>query len=73
MLKRVDTAAFDIVESTLNGNLAVGTEKVLGLSDEGIGYTLEGSNIKVSDEIVAQLEELKAQIIDGTIEVPATL
>ena len=73
MLKRGDTAAFDIVESTLNGNLAVGTEKVLGLSDEGIGYTLEGSNIKVSDEIVAQLEELKAQIIDGTIEVPATL
>ena len=73
MLKRVDNAAYDIVESTVNGNLKVGEETVLGLSDEGIGYTLEGSNIKVPDEIVEQLETIKSQIISGDIEVPSEL
>lgn len=73
MLKRVDNAAYDIVESTVNGNLKVGEETVLGLSDEGIGYTLEGSNIKVPDEIVEQLETIKSQIISGEIEVPSEL
>ena len=71
--KRVDNAAYDIVESTVNGNLKVGEETVLGLSDEGIGYTLEGSNIKVPDEIVEQLETIKSQIISGDIEVPSEL
>lgn len=73
MLKRVDTAAYDIVKSTVEGNLSLGEEKVLGLADEGVGYTLEGSNIAVSDEIVEQLEELKAQIVSGEIEVPDAL
>lgn len=73
MLKRVDNAAYDIVESTLKGNLKVGEETVLGLSDEGIGYTLEGSNIKVSDEVVEQLETIASQIINGDIEVPSEL
>ena len=54
-------------------NLKVGEETVLGLSDEGIGYTLEGSNIKVPDEIVEQLETIKSQIISGDIEVPSEL
>lgn len=73
MLKRVDTAAYDIAETTLNGELAVGEEKVLGLSDEGIGYTLEGSNITVPKAVVSQLEELKEQIISGEIQVPDSL
>ena len=73
MLKRVDNAAYDIIESTLNGKLKTGEETVLGLSDDGIGYTLEGSNIKVSDETVELLEEIKEKIISGEIEVPSEL
>ncbi len=70
MLKRVDVAAYDIVESSLNDSLKIGEEMVLGLKDEGIDYTLEKSNIKVSEEIVKELETLKEQIISGEIEVP---
>lgn len=73
MLKRVDNAAYDIVKATLGGNLKLGEEVALGLADEGIGYTLEKSNIKVSDEIIEQLEDIKEKIISGEIEVPSEL
>lgn len=72
MLKRVDTAAFEIVKAASEGTLQLGQEVVLGLAQGGIGYTLEGSNIQVSDEIVSQVEALAEKIISGEIEVPAT-
>ena len=71
MLKRVDTAAFEIVKNAAEGTLALGEEVVLGLEQGGIGYTLEGSNIQVSEDIVAQLTDLEAKVISGEIEVPA--
>ena len=70
MLKRVDTASFEIVKAASEGTLKVGEEVVLGLEQGGIGYTLEGSNIKVSDEIVSKLAELEQKVISGEIEVP---
>ena len=74
MLKRVDTAAFEIVKAAcVDGNLAVGSTTVLGVKDDGVGYTLEGSNIKVSDEDVAIIEDLRAKIADGTLVIPTTL
>lgn len=73
MLKRVDSAAFEICKGAVEGNLAVGQNVVMGVQDEGIGYTLEGSNIEVSQDIVDQVEEIKEKIISGEIEVPETL
>ena len=73
MLKRVDVAAYDIVKAALEGDLQVGSEKVLGLEDEGIGYTLDGSNIKVPEDVVEKLEEIKEKIITGEIQVPVEL
>ena len=74
MLKRVDTAAFEIVKAAcVDGNLAVGSTTVLGVKDDGVGYTLEGSNIKVSDEDVAIIEGLRQKIADGTLVIPTTL
>ncbi len=74
MLKRVDTAAFEIVKAAcVDGNLAVGSITVLGVKDNGVGYTLEGSNIKVSAEDVAIIEGLRAKIADGSLVIPTTL
>ena len=74
MLKRVDTAAFEIVKAAcVDNNLAVGSTTVLGVKDDGVGYTLEGSNIKVSDEDVAIIEGLRAKIADGSLVIPTTL
>lgn len=72
MLKRLDSCAYDAVKSVVEDTYT-GENKVLGLSDEGVGYTVEGSNINVPDEIIAQLEELKEQVISGEIEVPSEL
>lgn len=70
MLKRVDTASFEIVKAASEGTLKLGEEVILGLEQGGIGYTLEGSNIKVSEDIVAKLTELEQKVISGEIEVP---
>lgn len=73
MLKRVDTAAFEIVKAATEGTLALGEEIVLGVADDGVGYTVEGTNIPVSDEIIAQVEEIREKIASGEIVVPETL
>jgi basic membrane protein A len=74
MLKRVDTAAFEIVKAAcVDSNLAVGTTIVLGVKDDGVGYTLDGSNIKVSDADVAVIESLKDKIKDGSLVIPTTV
>ncbi|MGM0421065.1 MAG: BMP family lipoprotein [Bacillota bacterium] len=72
MLKRVDTATFEAVKSVEEGDFASGVH-ALGVKDEGVGYTLEGSNIDVPDEIITQVEELKAQIISGELVIPTDI
>lgn len=74
MLKRVDTAAFEIVKAAVvENNLAVNTEVVLGVADEGVGYTLENSNVKIADEHVAIVEDLRQQIANGELAIPTTV
>ena len=36
-------------------------------------YIREGSKVEVSDEIIAEVDQVKQDIIDGKIEVPANL
>lgn len=72
MLKRLDSCAYHAIGSVVDGSYT-GENQQLGLSDEGVDCTIEGSNIQISEEIMAKLEELKQQIIAGEIEVPDTL
>ncbi|MEM1333507.1 MAG: BMP family ABC transporter substrate-binding protein [Actinomycetota bacterium] len=66
MLKRVDTAVFEITSAQVNGEFAAGNT-VYDLSVDGVGYSTTGGFI---DEFVPQLEEFKAQIVAGDIVVP---
>jgi len=66
MLKRVDSAVFEITEDAANGEFEAGNI-IYDLSVDGVGYSTSGGFV---DEYVDQLEEFKAQIIDGTITVP---
>ena len=50
-----------------------GENQLLGLSDGGVDYTVEESNIKVPDDIVSRLDEIREGIISGEIEVPNEL
>ncbi len=66
MLKRVDNAVFEITAAANDGSFAAG-QTVYDLSVDGVGYSTSGGFV---DAYVEQLEEFKAQIIDGTIVVP---
>lgn len=69
MLKRVDTAVFNFVRDTGNGDFKKG-QTVFDLKADGVGYSTSGGKI---DDIKTQLEDYKAKIIAGTIKVPVTL
>ena len=66
MLKRVDVAVFETAKAAVEGTLEGGFA-TYDLSTDGVGYSTEGGYL---DEFVTQLDELKAQIVDGTIVVP---
>lgn len=66
MLKRVNVAVGRAITDYLEGTFTPGP-LVHDLAIDGVGYSTSGGFV---DDIADQLEELKAQIIDGTIVVP---
>jgi basic membrane protein A len=70
MLKRVDNAVEQFINDYAEGNVQ-GAEDVLNdLSTEGIDLATSGGFI---DDIQADIDQYKQQIIDGTITVPTTI
>jgi basic membrane protein A and related proteins len=72
MIKRVDTAVYDTIAAVADGNFVSGFQ-AFGLAEEGIDYAVNEFNDTdelLSADIQAQLDEFKAQIISGEIEVP---
>ena len=72
MLKKLDSCAYHAIASVVEGTYT-GENQMLGLSDGGVDVTVEESNIKVTDDMLARLEELKQKVIAGEIEVPSEL
>ncbi|MEM7487931.1 MAG: BMP family ABC transporter substrate-binding protein [Pseudomonadota bacterium] len=69
MVKRVDNAVYDAFTAASNGELETGVT-VMGLENEGVGFAMDENNADlVTEEMVAAVEEAKAQIIAGEIEV----
>jgi basic membrane protein A len=67
MLKRVDVAVYNTIGDYLEGSAKVGTVTTFDLKVNGVAYSTTGGNL---EDIVPQLEDLKSQIVDGTITVP---
>ena len=67
MLKRVDVSVFETIKALVDGTFAPGIE-VFDLSRDGVGYSTSGDFLP--EDVIAQLEDLKAQIVAGDIEVP---
>ena len=72
MLKKLDTCAYHAIASVVDGSYT-GENQLLGLSDGGVDFTVEGSNIKVPDRVLQKLDEIREKIISGEIEVPNEL
>ncbi|MXV89520.1 MAG: BMP family ABC transporter substrate-binding protein [Acidimicrobiia bacterium] len=68
MLKRVDVAVYNTIESVVNGDFTGGTT-VFNLAVDGVGYSTTGGFV---DDIVPELERFKEAIVGGTIVVPET-
>lgn len=72
MLKRLDNCAYHAIASVVNGTYT-GENQILGLSDGGVDFTVDGSNIEVPAEVLARLDEIRERITAGEIEVPGEL
>jgi basic membrane protein A len=68
MLKRVDTSTYNAIQQTVDGNFASGFQ-VFGIADEGIDYSQSNTEFMTPD-LIAQIDEIKQMIVDGSIEVP---
>ena len=68
MLKRVDTAVFEMAKNVQAGTAAGGFYP-FDLSNDGVGYATSGGYL---DDIVDQLEDFKAKIVSGEIVVPTS-
>ncbi len=69
MLKKLDNCAYQAITSIVE-NTYTGENQLMGLRDGGVDFTLEGSNIKVPDDINQKLDEIRQAVISGEIEVP---
>ncbi len=66
MIKHVEVAVFTFLKQVKDNQFASGAQ-VFDLKVNGVGYSTSGGKI---DNIKSQLDDLRKQIIDGTITVP---
>jgi basic membrane protein A and related proteins len=67
MIKRVDTAIFNFIESVDTGTFQPGPQ-VFGLAEEGVDYSQSNEEL-MTDDMIATIDDYKQQIIDGDIVV----
>jgi len=71
MVKRVDTAVYNSVEATVNGNFGGGSVTALGLEQEGVA-AVYGQQLgsEIPQDIKDAIADARQGIIDGEITVP---
>lgn len=69
MMKRVDVAVYDISKSLIDGAFQGGSAINLGLAENGVG--LPENNPNVSEDVLQQVADYSAKIVNGEIEVPS--
>jgi basic membrane protein A and related proteins len=68
MLKNVNVAVYEYLKAANEGDAPTGVTRY-DLAVDGVGYSTSGGFV---DDITADLDDYKQQIIDGEIEVPTT-
>jgi basic membrane protein A and related proteins len=67
MLKKVDVAVYEVIKGAASGSMKAGVN-VFDLKSGGLDYATSGGQM---DDIKAQLDAFKADIISGKVKVPA--
>ncbi|MFV0439724.1 MAG: BMP family protein [Lachnospirales bacterium] len=70
-VKDLDTAAYDSIDSILNGTFQGGEMITLDSTNNGVGLPAENPNL--SDEAISAYDEVYAQVVAGDIVVPASV
>ena len=70
MLKRMDTAVFDLVQAKMAGELPQGTTLSYGLKDNGVGLSwTDVAKKNIPQDVAATLREIEQKIVGGEIVV----
>jgi len=70
MLKRVDVAVYNSMKA--GASMETGGFTVLGLAEDGVGYSVDEHNESLlSADMIAKVEDAKARIMSGDLEVVA--
>lgn len=70
MVKRVDVAVFEVCKRVAEDKFESGTV-VLGLKEDGVSLSeMKNTKSKVPADVLAKIEDLKKQIIDGKLRPP---
>jgi len=71
MVKRVDTAVYNAIEATVNDEFPGGSQKSLGLPEEGVALVYgQQLGSEIPSDVKDTVAEARQGIIDGDIEVP---
>jgi basic membrane protein A and related proteins len=70
-VKRVDVSVFDTIQAVQEGTFKGGTDALFNLENEGVAVGTTSD--KVTQDILDKVDELKQQIIDGTIKPKSSL
>lgn len=73
MLKKVDEFVYSAIADVVNDEFKGGEAFYMGLEENGVGYTTEGSNIEVDAKIIEIVEEVREMIVSGELEIPTLL
>jgi len=71
MVKRVDTAVYNAIEATVNGEFPGGSQETLGLPEDGVALVYgQQLGSEIPSDVQDTVAEARQGIIDGDIEVP---
>jgi basic membrane protein A len=71
MVKRMDVTVFEAIRDAVNGRFSGGMH-VYGLKENALDWVHEGPHgTRIPPEVSDRVEQLRAQIIAGTIHVPS--
>ena len=71
MVKRVDTQAYDMIKAVNDGTFKGGEVKYYGLAEDGVSAAMDEYNKGlIADDVLKQVDGLKAKLLSSEIVVP---
>jgi basic membrane protein A and related proteins len=70
-VKRVDVAVFKTIEAVQKGEKVGGSVTTFGLAEDGVGLGTLSPDVPA--DVQSQVDDIKQQILDGSLEIPDTL